>query len=274
MLDNDPLALRQIMAYAERYHPELDMLWCESDAQTALRLALAVPPEPDVLLVDMSLDAMTGADVCREIRSRTADIAIVGMTSYDTARFAPEALYNGAQCIVGKESLAGIFQAIRTAYIGDFHAIARNDGTVSLETAEQSHERIMREDASAAGPLTHFSAATPPAASHADTDSPHPSRCGKTGLPLQMQALMHGTHRIDSLSNRERQTLHALASGIGSLRQVASMMGVTVSAVKTYLFRCRIKLGVADTADAVRMYVEYEAQAAQQHREHDLASRA
>ena len=58
---------------------------------------------------------------------------------------------------------------------------------------------------------------------------------------------MHRRIDKEALSNRERDTLVAIAKGMTS-RQVASELGITHSTAETYIKRLYIRLGVSGRA--------------------------
>ena len=62
-------------------------------------------------------------------------------------------------------------------------------------------------------------------------------------------------NRADTLTEREREVLHAIAGG-GTNRQVAAELMISEATVKTHLLRLYPKLGVADRAAAVRVAFE------------------
>lgn len=91
--------------YFDRRFQHQAVIWTSTDPQRAIDLSLADATRPDVLVVDMSLEGMGGAQVCRAIRTRTATIALLGVTSFSLRMYGPDALANGAQCLISKVPL-------------------------------------------------------------------------------------------------------------------------------------------------------------------------
>ena len=72
-----------------------------------------------MLVLDMALGGITGADVCRRIRRRTGGTGIVCVTSYSVDVYQREAIASGAQGLFAKERLrTDIAVAIRWAAQG------------------------------------------------------------------------------------------------------------------------------------------------------------
>ena len=102
IVDNDRLTLGVMKMMIERILPQANVCWAVSDGLTAVSKSLNSRTRPDVLLVDMSLEGMSGCDVCRTIREETAQVDLVGMTAFSLDRYCVPALENGASCLVDK----------------------------------------------------------------------------------------------------------------------------------------------------------------------------
>ena len=89
--------------------------------------------------VDMSLEGMSGCDVCKTIREETAQVALVGMTAFSLDRYCAPALENGASCLVDKANVKALCRAL-CAIVNGRRADVRY---VSSESAQESHERLM-----------------------------------------------------------------------------------------------------------------------------------
>ena len=115
------------------------MCWAVSDGLTAVSKSLDSRTRPDVLLVDMSLEGMSGCDVCKTIREETAQVALVGMTAFSLDRYCAPALENGASCLVDKANVKALCRAL-CAIVNGRRADVRY---VSSESEQESHERLM-----------------------------------------------------------------------------------------------------------------------------------
>lgn len=94
IVDNDRLTLGVMKMMIERILPQANVCWAVSDGLTAVSKSLNSRTRPDVLLVDMSLEGMSGCDVCRTIREETAQVDLVGMTAFSLDRYCVPALEN------------------------------------------------------------------------------------------------------------------------------------------------------------------------------------
>ena len=137
IVDNDRLTLGVMKMMIERILPQANVCWAVSDGLTAVSKSLDSRTRPDVLLVDMSLEGMSGCDVCKTIREETAQVALVGMTAFSLDRYCAPALENGASCLVDKANVKALCRAL-CAIVNGRRADVRY---VSSESAQESHER-------------------------------------------------------------------------------------------------------------------------------------
>ena len=123
IVDNDALALEALQYVVRTYLPQSEVIWKETDGNRAVSLCSTPATTPDALIVDASLENMTGSDVCRRIRANDAEIVLVGVTSFILARFHDAMLDSGAQCLLPKDKPQTICQA----------AIALCEGRIPLD---------------------------------------------------------------------------------------------------------------------------------------------
>ncbi|WP_164514639.1 response regulator [Bifidobacterium goeldii] len=97
MVDNDQLTLTMLTLLVHRDLPEVDVTWACRRGRDAVARCLSADSRPDVLLVDMSLEGLSGVEVCRQVRAATADVALIGVTSFSLEYYAADALAAGAQ---------------------------------------------------------------------------------------------------------------------------------------------------------------------------------
>lgn len=122
VLDNDVCALYAIhMVIREirrRERVSLDV-WTEHDPAKAVHRCCDTLPQTGVMLVDMSLGRISGVQVCRELRRRSRDIGIIGITAYDPEMYRRRMIEVGAQGLIGKEGIGStLFPAIAAAAKG------------------------------------------------------------------------------------------------------------------------------------------------------------
>jgi DNA-binding NarL/FixJ family response regulator len=68
VLDNDPLALRMLCALLHD-RDGIDLLWLVSSPAVAVQPCLAAATRPEVLVVDMALDGISGTSVCEKVKT-------------------------------------------------------------------------------------------------------------------------------------------------------------------------------------------------------------
>lgn len=112
VVDNDRLTLAALVSMIKRSVPSIDVVWTSANGRDAVRKSLNARTSPDVLLVDMSLEGMSGPEICRRIRAHSERVALIGITSFSLERYAHSAIENGAQCLIDKVRIQQICDAI------------------------------------------------------------------------------------------------------------------------------------------------------------------
>ena len=116
VLDNDPFALDAMCAMISAVSKDFRVMWSTGSPAVAIEHCHNPHTRPEVLVLDMALGGITGADVCRRIRRRTGGTGIVCVTSYSVDVYQREAIASGAQGLFAKERLrTDIAVAIRWA---------------------------------------------------------------------------------------------------------------------------------------------------------------
>ena len=147
IVDNDPFtlrALRDVTATMLGYR----VAWAQRSAIDALGLCGEDATAPDMLLTDVMMPDMSGITLCKLIRSRTASIPILAITSYNLDVYAAKARDAGAQGIVNKDDPAVITAAISAVGNGMTwpYRSASGTGVVTFSTAAAAHERVSVTD--------------------------------------------------------------------------------------------------------------------------------
>ncbi|PLS26434.1 LuxR C-terminal-related transcriptional regulator [Bifidobacterium parmae] len=214
MVDNDPLTLGMMTLLIRRDLPEARVVWTCRRGRDAIARCLSAGSRPDVLLVDMSLEGMGGVEVCRRIRTATAGVALVGITSFSLEHYAADALTAGAQCVMDKARVKDICDAVvalangrvpRTRYVSDLAAIRSHELLAACE-------RTVADGASATGSCA--------------------------------------TAAVAALTECEREVMRLCAQGRSS-REIGELLHVGESSVKTYVMRAARKLGARNRTQAV-----------------------
>lgn len=105
IVDNDRFALAMLAQTVGRALVGARVVWAvESGAQALHRCLYDRMPTPDVLLLDMSLTDVDGAEVCRRIRMASDRPSILCITSYALDHYRQAAIDAGAQCLIAKSS--------------------------------------------------------------------------------------------------------------------------------------------------------------------------
>ncbi len=74
---------------------------------------------PDVVVLDITMPGLNGLDICRELRRKDKNIAVLILSMHDDEQFIVRALHNGASGYLFKESAADqLIEALRTVSEG------------------------------------------------------------------------------------------------------------------------------------------------------------
>jgi len=73
---------------------------------------------PDVLILDLALNGISGVDVCRQIRRHDSSIGIIGVSSYSLNEYQQQLAAAGAQGLFSKQDV------FSPAFMKAIHAVA------------------------------------------------------------------------------------------------------------------------------------------------------
>lgn len=139
VLDNDLWSVRSLAHWIDNAFPDFHVIWACTSASQAVCRCLSGGCKPNVLLVDVMLEETSGCEVCRRIRERTSDIAIVGITAYSVDKYIDDMAKNGAQALLSKDDLVGrLPQVIRTVSEGN-----SSDATI-FRSSIDAHAELSR----------------------------------------------------------------------------------------------------------------------------------
>lgn len=145
VVDNDGVALVGLCGLITHAMPQASVVWQERDGRRAIAMALDPLHDVDVLLVDMSLEGMSGFAVCKEIRERsTAPVAMLAITAFSVNHYAPEVAEAGMQGIVGKTDARRICEAVARVASGGVFADDVRGGSVRFDTVAEAMARLGR----------------------------------------------------------------------------------------------------------------------------------
>nr|WP_308443656.1 response regulator transcription factor [Actinomyces capricornis] len=205
--------------------PDIDVVGQAVDGAEAIRLTEAL--DPDVVLMDLRMPGMGGAEATRRITSPRGPShggipRVVVLTTYDTDGDILSAMEAGAIGYLLKDSpRETILASVRAAAVG--HGVLSPTVTSRLAEAARGAGGTGSGDRAAG-------------AAEGRAGGPAGGRRG-VGGPV-------------GLSPRERQILEAVARGLSN-SQIGQELFITGSTVKTHLLRVYGKLGVDTRTAAV-----------------------
>lgn len=116
LVDDHDMVRRGLSAFL-RVKPDLELVGEARDGQEALVVCERV--RPDVVLMDLVMPRMTGAEATRLIRTRWPNVQVVALTSFEEKDLVREALQAGAIGYLLKNvSVDDLADAIRSAHAG------------------------------------------------------------------------------------------------------------------------------------------------------------
>lgn len=171
---------------------------------------------PDVVLMDVQMPHRSGLEAAKEICGEAGGPRVIVLTTFDLDEYVFEALRVGASGFLLKNSPPA--EVVRA-----IHVVHEGDALLAPEVTRRLIDRFAGQPAS------------PP---------------GKGGGP-------HDRHvaEVGRLTKREHETLVLIGRGLSNA-EIAAMLFVTQTTVRTYVSRILSKLGARDRAQLV--VVAYE----------------
>ena len=116
VVDDHGMVRRGLVAYLEE-EPDLELVGEAADGEEAVQLCEQL--RPDVILMDLVMPELGGADATRSIRKWWPQVQVIALTSFQDKELVQEALQAGAISYLLKNvSGADLVEAIRAAYAG------------------------------------------------------------------------------------------------------------------------------------------------------------
>lgn len=141
LVDNDIWSARMLSQRIEQASVDFRMRWCTHSSADALHRCLFGRNAPDVLIVDMALNDISGDVVCKRIRRRNDDIGLLCITAYPTERYERDAIEAGAQGLLSKECLV---KELPAAIVRAARGLPMDDRFLDAAAA---HEMMQRGEA-------------------------------------------------------------------------------------------------------------------------------
>ncbi len=135
LVDDHPI-VRDGLARMIASQPDLQVSGEADGAEDALRLVADDPP--DLAVVDLFLEGMSGLDLIKLLRERRPELPVLVLSMHDESVYAERALRAGARGYVMKQVASRtILEAIRTVLRGDVflsgNQSARSEGATGIE---------------------------------------------------------------------------------------------------------------------------------------------
>jgi DNA-binding NarL/FixJ family response regulator len=124
--------------------PDMQVVGVAADGREAVRLTREA--QPDVVLMDLSMPELNGADATRAILDRQADCRVIVLSMYADREYVRRALKAGASGYVVKRSAAKeVVEAIRAVHAGQRYLSPRvADVVIDDYTAEDKQDPLAR----------------------------------------------------------------------------------------------------------------------------------
>ena len=123
--------------------PDMEVIACVADGREAVQLAREA--QPDVVLMDLSMPELNGADATRAIVQRDPNCRVIVLSMYAEREYVRRALKAGAMGYVVKRSAAKeVVDAIRAAHAGQRYLSPRVADVLIEDHAEDRDDPLAR----------------------------------------------------------------------------------------------------------------------------------
>ena len=123
--------------------PDMQVVAIVGDGREAVRMAREV--QPDVVLMDLSMPELNGADATRAILERDANCKVIALSMYVEREYVRRALKAGASGYVVKRSAAKeVVEAIRAVHAGQRYLSPRVADVVIDDYSEERDDPLAR----------------------------------------------------------------------------------------------------------------------------------
>lgn len=119
IVDDHPVT-RDGLAMRLKSEPDLEVCGEAADINDSLRLVEST--QPDVAVIDVSLETGSGIELVKEIKARFPKLRMLVWSMYDESLYAERAIQAGALGYINKKNVRDeIIKAIRTVLAGDVY---------------------------------------------------------------------------------------------------------------------------------------------------------
>lgn len=218
MIVDDHEVVRLGMRAAFELEPDINVVG--EAANGAEALAKIGVLDPQVMLMDVRMDKMSGIEACREIKSAVPHISILMITSYPDSEAVTASILAGASGYLLKNvSRAELLKAVRL--------VASGQSLLNPNSAQQEIARM-----NALGTPTHTSGT---------------ARGSTTGATRTCG---------EDLTEREREVLALVARGYTN-KQIAETLSVSEKTARNHVSHILEKLGLSRRSEAAAYAVEH-----------------
>ena len=117
LVDDHPL-VREGVANLINHQPDMEV--CGEAASEPQALALIGPAQPDVAVVDISLEDGSGLELIKSIKAMHPSVAMLALSMHDESLYAERALRAGARgYLMKREAAKKVIQGIRAVRAGE-----------------------------------------------------------------------------------------------------------------------------------------------------------
>src|ERR1044072_5482884 len=125
LVDDHPIVRQGLSQLIDR---ESDLRVCGQAEDARSTLDQLEHAQPDIMIVDVSLNGPDGIDLLKEIRSRYPRLAVLILSMHDEALYAERSLRAGANgYIMKQEATERVLTAIRRILNGEIYVSERMD---------------------------------------------------------------------------------------------------------------------------------------------------
>lgn len=118
---------------------ESDLEVCGEASDIVDALQIVAKTEPDIAIIDISLETGSGIELVKEVKARFPDVRMLVWSMFDESLYAERAIRAGASGYIDKKNVRDhIIEAIRTVLAGNVY--------VSSEYSERVINRLRRGD--------------------------------------------------------------------------------------------------------------------------------
>jgi DNA-binding NarL/FixJ family response regulator len=213
IVDDHPL-FRQGVRFALAAYDDVNVVSEAANGEEALAWLASAPPnqEPNVVLADLNLPAMSGLDLTRQLRKQYPSVGVVMLSIHEGDEHAFNALQAGAADYRSKD--------VNPKELADvIRRVARGEYVIN---------DVVEKPKVASRVLSQFRSLSQDYSSASDND-----------FPL-----------FQPLSDREIEVLERIAAG-GSNKEIADTLGISTQTVKNHISSILRKLSLNDRTQAV-----------------------